>query len=53
MTAAAKKEFQEVRDEIEVILQNHRDFLVDEPRLRRPLEEARAAAKTKYEDRDG
>jgi hypothetical protein len=52
MTPEARQEFMEVRDAINGVLQTHRDFLVDEPRLRRPLEEARDAAKVKYEAGD-
>jgi len=50
VTATARQEFREVRDEINALYSRHRDFLLEEPRIRRPLEEARDAAKVKYED---
>jgi hypothetical protein len=49
MSPEAKEEFQEIRAEIDALLFSHRDFLMAEPRLLRPLTEARDAAKTKYE----
>ncbi len=50
MTKHDPEELNDVREEIDGIFRAHRDILNDEPRIRRPLEEARQAAKTKYED---
>lgn len=47
------EELNEVRKEIDGILQGHRDILNDEPRILRPLTEARDAAATKYKDVGG
>ena len=50
MTPEARQEFQEVQSEIDALLSSHRDFLMAEPRVLRPLTEARDAAKIKYEE---
>lgn len=44
------EELNEVRKEIDAIFTDHRDILNDEPRIGRPLREARDAAKVKYDD---
>lgn len=43
-------QYDEVRQAIDNVITDHRDVLNNEPRLLRPLLEARDSAKTKYED---
>jgi hypothetical protein len=45
-----REDLNAIREDLDAVLQANRDLLIDEPRIRRPLEQARDAAKTKYED---
>lgn len=44
------EELNDVRKEIDGIIEAHRPLLNKEPRMLRPLTEARDAAKVKYQD---
>lgn len=43
-------ELDDIRDELDTVIRAHRDVLNRDPRILRPLMEARDAAKTKYDD---
>lgn len=47
------QELDEVRKDLDWVIEAHREVLNQEPRILKPLEEARNAAKTKYEDLHG
>lgn len=44
------EELDDLRKDLDDVINTHRGILTDEPRIMRPLTEARDAAKTKYDD---
>lgn len=44
------EELKSLRDDLENVFKGYRDLLNDEPRIARPLAEARDAARIKYEN---